>query len=167
MILIFRRRIVAYIPLWDVEWRCCRSSHTFSITKYLDIDMTSTLVSSWLPRSGLHPTTNISRNTKANFITPPIITYKNIYSWHGTHLKNRKILWSSWEKHNLINHGHQQPDATTSAGSGADMMVPELTCLGIEDDMRPRMSTNLFCKAFGQSTRISFDHNLKSDEDRT
>ena len=156
MILIFRGRIGAYIPFWDGKWRGCRSNHTFSITKYLDIHMTSTFVSTWQPTSGLHPTTNNYRNTKANFISPPIITNKNIYSWHGTRLKNRKILWSSWDNHFLIHHDHEHPDATNSAGSGADMMVPELTCLGTEDDMRPRMSTNLFCKPFIQSTRMRY-----------
>ena len=112
--MIFHLNIVAYIPFWDKEWRGCRSSHTFSITKSLDIDMTSTIVWSCQPTSGLHPTTNISRNTMANFISPPI-NHQNIYSGHGTHLKNRKILWSSWDNHYLIHHDHQQPDATTSA----------------------------------------------------
>ena len=156
MFLIFRRSIVAYIPFKDMGWRGCRSSHTFSFAKSFDIDMTSTFVSSWQQTSRLHPTTNNSRNTKANFIGPPIITIKNIYSWHGTHLKNRKILWSSWDNHFLIHHDHQHPDATTCAGSGADMMVPELTCKGTEDDMLPRMRTNLFCKAFIQSTRMRY-----------
>ena len=115
MLLIFHRSIVVYIPFEDVEMkRMSEQSHLF-YRIFFDIDITSTFVSSWQPTSGLHPTTNISRNTKANFISPPVITIKNIYSWHGTHLKNRKILWSSWDNHYLIHHDHQQPDATTSA----------------------------------------------------
>ena len=53
--------------------------------------------------------------TKANFLNPSIITNKNIYSWHGTHLQNRKILWSRGDNHDLIHHDHQQPETTTSA----------------------------------------------------
>ena len=71
-------------------------------------------------------------------------------SFHYHYQKFLQLAWdSSQESQNYLIKlrqplsNHQQPEVTTSAGSGADMIVPELTCKGM-DDIRLRISTNPF-----------------------
>ena len=106
--------------------------------KFFDTGTTSTFVSSWQPTSWLHPIT-ISRNSKSNFIRPPIITIKNIFTSHvdcgssqeslNSLSKLRHPLSDSWRppstwRHNLSDpnqHHHQGHFHKTSASPSASV----------------------------------------------